>query len=78
MRLIHSSGNLFQLIPILVIAISNFHYQNLPEFLNITVEEVEKNAKISVMATSYRNVAEEYMMKHQHLSREVEGRLVVI
>lgn len=59
------------------VALSHYHYQNLPEFLNITVEEIEKNAKVRVLATSYRNVVEEYLMKHQHLSREVEGRLVV-
>lgn len=55
------------------VAFANFQYQSLPEFLNITVGENEKNAKIRVLATSYRNVAEEYMMKHQHLSREVRG-----
>lgn len=60
------------------VALPNYHYQNLEEFLNITTEEIEKNAKIRVLATSYRNVVEEYMMKHQHLSREVEGRLTVI
>lgn len=60
------------------VALPNYHYQNLPEFLNITVEEIEKNAKIRVLATSYRNVVDEYMMKHPHLSREVEGRLTVI
>lgn len=59
------------------VALSNFHYQNLKEFLNVTLEEVEQNAKIRVLATSYRNVIEEYMMKHQHLSSEVEGRLIV-
>ncbi len=59
------------------VALPNYHYQNLPEFLNVTVEELEKNAKVRVLATSYRNVVEEYLMNHQHLYREVEGRLIV-
>lgn len=60
------------------VALMNYHYKNLPEFLNITAEEVEKNAKMRVLATSYRSVVEEYMMNHQHLSYKVEGRLAVI
>ncbi len=60
------------------IALPNFHYQSLHEFLNITLEEIEKNAKTRVLATSYRDVIEEYLMNHPHLTREVEGRLVVI
>lgn len=60
------------------VALPNYHYQNLTEFLNITIEKIEKNAKIRILATSYRNVMDEYMMKHQHLSCEVEGRLMVI
>lgn len=60
------------------VALPNYHYQSMAEFLNITVEEIEQNEKIRVLATSYRNVVEEYLMKHQHLSREVEGRLVVL
>ena len=45
--------------------------------LDITLEEVEKNGKIRVLSTSARDVVEEYLTVNQHLSREVEGRLVV-
>ena len=44
---------------------------------DITLEEVEKNGKIRVLSTSARDVVEEYLTVNQHLSREVEGRLVV-
>ena len=46
-------------------------------WLDITLEEVEKNGKIRVLSTSARDVVEEYLTVNQHLSREVEGRLVV-
>ena len=45
--------------------------------MDITLEEVEKNGKIRVLSTSARDVVEEYLTVNQHLSREVEGRLVV-
>lgn len=45
--------------------------------VDITLEEVEKNGKIRVLSTSARDVVEEYLTVNQHLSREVEGRLVV-
>lgn len=45
--------------------------------VDITLEEVEKNGKIRVLSTSARDVVEEYLTVNQHLSREVEGRLVM-
>lgn len=59
------------------VAVQKYHYNNLKPFLNITLEEVEKNGKIRVLSTSARDVVEEYLTVNQHLSREVEGRLVV-
>ena len=41
------------------------------------LEEAEKNGKIRVLSTSARDVVEEYLTVNQHLSRQVEGRLVV-
>ena len=45
--------------------------------LDITLEEAEQNGKIRELSTSARDVVEEYLTVNQHLSREVEGRLVV-
>ena len=59
------------------VAMQKYHYNNLKPFLDITLEEVEKNGKIRVLSTSARDVVEEYLTVNQHLSREVEGRLVV-
>ncbi len=59
------------------VAMQKYHYNNLKPFLNITLEEAEQNGKIRVLSTSARDVVEEYLTVNQHLSREVEGRLVV-
>jgi len=59
------------------IALSKFHYMNMQKFLNISLEEIKINAPPRVLATSYRDIVEEYMMMNPHLSSEVEGRLIV-
>ena len=59
------------------IALSKFHYMNIQNFLNISLEEIKINAPPRVLATSYRDIVEEYMMMNPHLSSEVEGRLIV-
>lgn len=59
------------------IALSKFHYMNMQNFLDISLEELKLNAPPRVLATSYRDIIEEYMMMNLHLFREVEGRLVV-
>ena len=59
------------------VALSKYHFSNLKEFLDITVEEIEANGGFKVVATSYRDVIEEYFTSHQHLYREVEGRLII-
>ena len=59
------------------VAVQKYHYNNLKDFLNISLEEVEQNGKVRVLSTSARDVIEEYLTVNQHLSRTVEGRLVV-
>ena len=59
------------------VAVQKYHYNNLKDFLDITPEEAEENGKIRVLSTSARDVVEEYLTVNQHLSRTVDGRLVV-
>ena len=59
------------------VALSKYHFSNLKDFLDISLEEIEANGGFKVVATSYRDVIEEYITSHQHLYREVEGRLVI-
>ncbi len=59
------------------VAVQKYHHNNLKDFLNISLEEVEQNGKVRVLSTSARDVIEEYLTVNQHLSRTVEGRLVM-
>lgn len=59
------------------VAVQTFHYMNLKDFLNITLDEIKKNGDVKVLATSFRSVIEEYMSTTPNLFREVEGRLVI-
>ena len=58
-------------------AVQKYHFTNLKAFLDITPQEAEENAKVRVLTTSARDVIEEYLSVNPHLSRSVEGRLVV-
>ena len=59
------------------LALSKYHFSNLAEFLDVTLDEVMANGGFRIVATSYREVIEEYFTTHQHMHREVEGRLVI-
>ena len=51
---------------------------HISDFMDISLEETKKNALPRVLATSSRDIVEEYMMVTPHLCREVEGRLIVV
>ena len=42
------------------------------------ITEVEKNSKARIVSTSITDVLEEYLATHQHLDREIDGRLTLI
>ena len=50
---------------------------NVQDFLDLSLEEAKENAFPRVLATSCRDIIEEYMMVTQHLCREIEGRLII-
>ena len=64
---------------LLKIGLQKYHYLNLEEGFNMKLEEIEKNGKTKIVATSCRDVLEEYMSTHQHLDTYVEDneRLIV-
>ena len=62
----------------LLIAIQNYHYNNFDEFLGVPLEEVKKNKKPRIVATSVNNIVEEYLSTHQGLDAHVEGRIEVV
>lgn len=61
------------------IGLQKYHYINIKDCLDITVEELDKNGKSKVIATSCRDVVEEYLSNNQHLDSvvEINKRLIV-
>ncbi len=62
---------------IITISLGRYHYNNFEEDFNVPLQEVEKNGKGRVIATSDRSVLEEYLQTHQQLGHDVDGRLEI-
>ncbi|MBR6948570.1 MAG: bifunctional metallophosphatase/5'-nucleotidase [Bacilli bacterium] len=64
---------------ILKVGLQKYHFTNIEGGFNITLDEVEKNGKSKIIATSCREVLEEYLSNNQHLDSNVETnkRLIV-
>lgn len=58
------------------IGLPDYHMRNSEAFLNISLEELSTLSKPRAVATSIRDVLEEYFRNNQNVSRQVEGRLV--
>ena len=63
---------------VLTLGLQNFHYHSIPQFFGIKMEELKSNGKPVRVSTSCREILEEYLISHQRLYRENEGRLAVI
>ena len=59
------------------VGLQYFFYLNMKDFFSISHEEIEKNGMPRRVATSCREVLDEYLSCHQNLDREVSGRLKV-
>ena len=60
------------------IGLQKYHFSNFDEFLGVPLEEVKKNMKPRVVATSVNNIIEEYFSTNDGLDAHVEGRIVVL
>ncbi len=61
------------------IGLQKYHFINIEDCLHITLKELEENAKSRIVATSCRDVLEEYMSSHQHLDSNVkENRRLIV
>jgi 5'-nucleotidase / UDP-sugar diphosphatase len=58
------------------IIMQGFHFKNSESYLNISSKELEASGKSKTVTTSAQEVFKEYLMSHQNLNRNVEGRLV--
>ncbi len=59
--------------------LQKFHFINLKEAFNITLEEIEQNGTNRIVSTSCRDVIDEYLSNNQHINVSVEEnqRLIV-
>ncbi len=62
----------------LKIGLQNYHFTNFDDFLGVPLEEVKKNHKPRVVATSVNNIIEEYFTTHPGLNAKVEGRIEIV
>ena len=62
---------------LLKIGLQKYHFLNIDSCFNISLKELEKNSKDRIVATSCRDVLEEYMSNNQHLDVEKLDRLIV-
>jgi 5'-nucleotidase len=60
------------------IGLQHYFYLNSKDFFDISHEEIEQNGKPRRVATSCREVLDEYLSCHQNLDRRISGRLEVI
>jgi 5'-nucleotidase len=57
------------------VGVTSFHYQNLKEFLDVSVEEISKNKEPKVIATKSADVLEEYFSKKELVKVAPDRRL---
>ena len=62
----------------LKVAVQNYHYKNFDEFLGVPLEDVKKNMRPRVVATSVNNIIEEFFATHEGLDAHVEGRIELV
>ncbi|MBQ4557087.1 MAG: bifunctional metallophosphatase/5'-nucleotidase [Clostridia bacterium] len=59
------------------VGMQDFHFKNLESFLNIPLAEAKKNGKPRVVATSCREILDEYMSAKQNLDSRIYDRLII-
>ena len=59
------------------IGLQYFFYLNMQDFFSVSQAEVEKNGKPRRIATSCREVLDEYLSCHQNLDHAIGGRLTI-
>lgn len=59
------------------IGLQKYHFINIEDSFNITLKEVEENAKVRIISTSCRDVIEEYLSENQQMDATGEGRLEI-
>ena len=59
------------------IGLQHYFYLNLKDFFSISHEEIAQNGTPRMIATSDRDILDEYLSCHQNLDHQISGRLVI-
>ena len=59
------------------IGLQHFHFMNLEKFFSVPLKDILENGATKVVATSCRDILDEYLSNHQNIDRTVCGRLIV-
>jgi len=59
------------------IGMQHYHFHNIEHFFSVSLNEISKNGKPRMVATSSQEILEEYLSTHQNLDRHVSGRLII-
>ena len=60
------------------VGVQQYQYNNFKRIFNVDIADIEKNGKAHVVSTSVVDILEEYLSEHQHIDREIDGRLTLI
>ncbi len=63
---------------ILKIGLQEYHFKNFDDFFGVPLEEVSKNRRPRVLASSINNIIEEFFSTNTNLDAKVEGRIVIL
>ena len=59
------------------IGLQYYFYLNMKDFFSVSHDEIEQNGKPRRVATSCREVLDEYLSCHQNIDHQISGRLVI-
>ena len=59
------------------LGLQHFHFNNFEDVFNVPMSEIEQNGKPRIVATSCRDVIEEYLSSHPHIDRIEGDRLIL-
>ena len=63
---------------VFTVGLQNYHFLNMEDALALSHAEAAENGEMRVIASSCREILDEYLSRHQNLERSVNGRLVIV
>ncbi len=60
------------------LGLQDYHFNNFDAFFGVPLEEVRRNMRPKVVATSQNNIIEEYFVTNEALDARVDGRITVL